>query len=297
MKKQLLTVLVLCAMPTVAMGQESESRTFRKTDMGPKGTWTASVEYQRIFDRDLDDAGITGTETDDLGVFVDTIDVGTAGRNVELESNSVMLRLAYTIYAPEDSSIGIEVYALLGGADVELSGDVTSPGDPTESFHVDGDFAVAFGGGARVRLYQKDKLTVFADSSVRYSDHDADIRQVNNLDLDLGVGDTAVQDFELSMLVWQASLYVSYEMEMAEMTIIPYGGIRLSLVDIDVDGHQDFFDPAFDKRQTINYDASEDDILGLLVGVEASITNKVSAFVELHVIDETALSAGVTINF
>lgn len=270
---------------------------YRKAGLAPMGTFTAGIEYQRIFTRDLDGTSITGVETDDTGAVTGALDVGTRGNGVELESNAVLARLAYSIYAPEGSSFGVEGYLLLGGADVQLDGNVTAPGDPAESFHVDGDFDFAYGGGVRFRVYSQDKLSVFADGSVRYSEHDSDIRQVDRLDLDLGVGQTSSQDFKTSVLYWQISAYASYEFDVGEFVIAPYGGLRLSFMDVEVSGGQNFFDPAPDGRQTIDYDTHQDGIISIVLGAEMAFTENIGAFIELSVLDETTLILGASYTF
>lgn len=295
--KQIWFVLLVCVcvMPSLVIAQEVP--TFRKSQLSPKGTTSVTLEFERIYQRDLDNATVSGTEFDDAGAVDDAIDAGTKARGVELESNAVFLRLAHVFYAPEDKPFGLEGYVLLGGADVELDGKVTSPGDPSEGFNVDGDFDFLFGGGVRARLYSNEKLTVLSDISLRYSVHESDIKKVNNLDLDLGAGESASQDFDTDLLAWQVSIYASYELEVANTSIFPYGGIRFSGVDVEVDGKQKKFDPDPDGSQDVKYDTNQSDVFGLFGGIEAGFSDKYSAFVELHVIDELSMTIGVSIRF
>ncbi len=285
-----LMAFVVGAVSAAASAQDKPM--YRKAGLAPTGTFTAGIEYQRIFTRDLDDSDITGV--DDGG---GPLDAGTRGSGVELESNAVLARLAYSIHAPEQDSFGVEAYVLLGGADVALDGDVTAPGELTEGFDVDGDFDLAFGGGVRFRVYAQDKLSVFADASVLFSEHDSDIRQVDRLDLDLGPLQTSTQDFETSVLSWQISAYASYEFDVGEFVIAPYGGLRLSFMDVEVTGRQNFFDPAPDGFQTIDYDTNQDGIISIVLGAEAAFTENIGAFIELSVLDETTLILGGSYTF
>ncbi len=283
--------LLMWVLPSAAYAQSGSTGTFRKTDLLPAGEWSVTAEFEHIFSRDLDDAGVSGIEND-AGVFT-PLDPGTTARNVELESNALLVRLAYSLYAPADDSFGLEGFLLLGAADVELDGGVAD-GVPLDPFNVDGDFGVVFGGGLRSRLFKQDQFTVFAEGSVRYSEHDSDIAQVGELNLDIGPGDIASQDFDTSVLAWHLSAHVTFEVDAGGMTLLPYAGIRISGVDVDVDGAQQIVG---DVSQTIDYGAHQSDILGLFAGVETGFTENFSAYFEVRVIDEFAIALGGTFTF
>ena len=99
------------------------------------------------------------------------------------------------------------------------------------------------------------------------------------------------------MLAWQFSAYVSYQFEAGSVVVAPYGGIRLSGVDVDVDGHQDIFDPAFDERQTIDYSADQEIPFGVFLGAEAAFTDNFNAYLEFRLIDEYAVGFGGSLRF
>ena len=101
------------------------------------------------------------------------------------------------------------------------------------------------------------------------------------------------------MLAWHISAYATYEIDAGETTLLPYAGIRLSGVDLEVDGAQDFFDPggAFVKRQTIDYGAHQSDVFGLFAGVEMGFTESFFAYFEVRVIDEFAIALGGSFTF
>lgn len=296
MRKLIWISLFVCAWPSAAHAQNGSTGTFRKTDLLPAGEWSITAEFEHIFSRDLDDGGVSGIEDDGMG-GITPLDAGTAARSVELESNALLVRLAYSLYAPADDSFGLEGFLLLGAADVELEGGV-SDGGPLDVFNVDGDFGVVFGGGLRSRLFKQDQFTVFADGSVRFSVHDSDITQVGELNLDVDPGDTATQDFDTSVLAWHISAYATFEIDAGGTTLLPYAGIRLSGVDVNIDGVQNFFSGgAFDKSQTIDYGSHQSDILGLFAGVEAGFTENFSAYFEVRVIDEFAIALGGAFTF
>ena len=297
MRKLIWIPLCVCAWPSAAYAQNGSTGTFRMTELLPAGEWSVTAEFEHIFARDLDDGSVTGTE-DDMGVLT-PLDAGTTARSVELESNALLVRLAYSLYAPDEDSFGLEGFLLLGAADVKLEGDVSDPPVPAQVFHVDGDFGVVFGGGLRSRLFRRDQFTVFANGSVRLSQHDSDIRQVSELNLDVAPGDSARQVFDTRVLAWHISAYATYEIDAGQMTLLPYAGIKLSGVDLEVDGAQDFFDPggAFLKRQTIDYGSHQSDILGLFAGIEAVFTENFSAYFEVRVIDELAIAFGGSFTF
>ncbi len=290
MRKLIWMPLFVCAWSSAAYAQKGSTGRFRKTDLLPAGKWSVSLEFEHIFSRDLDDGGVTGTE-DNMGVLT-PLDPGTTARGVDLESNALLVRLAYSLYAPDEDSFGLEGFLLLGAADVKLDGGV-SDGGPLDPFNVDGDFGVVFGGGLRSRLFKKDQFTVFADGSVRFSEHDSDITQVGELNLDVDPGDSARQDFDTSVLAWHIAAYVTFEIDAGGTTLLPYAGIKLSGVDVDVDGQQ----ISGIESQTIDYGSHQSDILGLFAGVETGFTENFSAYFEVRVIDEFAIALGGTFTF
>ena len=288
--------LLSLSTPGALFGQQTLSA-WKKTEIAPVGSFSLGLEYDNISERALEDSAVTGVKLDDMGAFDDMIDPGTEARDVDLESSAVHLRLSYSFYAPAESGVAVESYLLLGTADVELDGVVVSPGDPTQSFNVDGDSDLSLGAGVRARVYKQGPLSIFADASFRTSDHDSDIRQVSNLDLDLGVGETAVQDFETSLTAWQISSYAAYVFERGGTTIAPYGGLRISSLEAEVDGEQSFFDPGFDGTQSIDYSADSEDDFGIFAGVEATFSNGINAFLELRTADESAVTIGISASF
>ncbi len=289
MRKLTWMSLFVCTSVSAAYAQNGSTGMFRKTDLMPAGEWSVTAEFEHIFSRDLDDGGVSGLEND-----VTPLDAGTAARSVELESNALLVRLAYSLYAPAEGTFGLEGFLLLGAADVELDGVVSDPGDAPEVFNVDGDFGVVFGGGLRSRLFKRDQFTVFADGSVRFSEHDSDIAQVGELNLDLGPGDIASQDFDTSVLAWHIAAYVTIEVDAGGTTLLPYAGIKFSGVDVDVGGAQQI---VAGDRQTIDYGSHQRDILGLLAGGEKGFTENFSAYFEVRVIDEFAIVLGGTFTF
>ncbi|MHC4428744.1 MAG: hypothetical protein ACYS0D_09085 [Planctomycetota bacterium] len=287
--------LLGCA--AAVFGQTRPLATFRKSAIPDTGTFTVGVEYERIFARDLDDAGVSGTELDANGAVVGTIEAATTARGVELESNAILVRLGYSIAGAPDRTWAIEGYSILGAADLTLDGTVNSPGDAPETFNVDGDFGVVFGGGMRSQVYRRGRLRVFVDGSIRFSYHDSGIVPVAELDLVPGPGETAAQDFETRLLSWQVSGYVAWDFELGDLIVAPYGGFRLSGLEARVDGSQGFFDPDFDGLQTLDYGPHQEDVFGLFAGVEVGITGNLGAFVEVRFIDELAITAGGSVTF
>ncbi|MFQ5653556.1 MAG: hypothetical protein ACE5GW_02350 [Planctomycetota bacterium] len=290
-------LLLACVVPALASAQGGAPGRWRKTDLAPPGKFTLGLELERVLARNIDDSGVSGTEFDDTGAFDGTRDAGTMADEVELVSNSLLLRLAYSVYAPGSDSIGVEGYLLAGGSNLKLDGDVLEPGEQTQSFNVDGDLALTYGGGVKARLYSREGLSIFSDASLRLSGHDSNLRKVKNLKLDIDPGESATQDFDTTLIAWQVSAYAAWQVEAGKMTLAPFAGIRLSGVELDVDGDQETFDPAFKGRQTIEYDSRQADILGLFAGVEGDLLDSLSVFLEVRVIDELAVAVGLSYIF
>lgn len=284
-------LLFLCVAATAAAQEKAQP--WRKADVAPQGRWSVSLEFDSVSTRDVDEKSLSGTEADlNPPPPPAPLDPTTESEDVALTSTFYYLRGAYSFYAPPHSPFAVEGYVVLGLSDVELDGDVNRAGDPTTDFTVDGDAAFTYGLGVRARLYKTQAFTLLADAGVRWSSHDSDIEKSPNLELDLGAGETASQDFTTKTFHWNLSLYASYRIEAGQTIIAPFAGLRLSAIDVDVDGKQTVSDPTPDKTIDIDYSAEGDSVFGIFLGTEATFSPNFSAWFELRMVNETAFTLG-----
>ena len=295
-----MAVVLSAGVPAPSLyGEVEPAGSFRKTAIPKSGSFTVSIEVDRLFSRDVDDASVSGIEYDDTFSPVGSLDPDTTTHKVELKSSALLARLGYALFSAEDQPFGLEGYATIGVADLSINGRVTAPGVGQQLFNAEGDWGIAFGGGMRAQVYRHDRLRVFVDGSMRLSFHDATVAQVDVLGLTVDPGSSATQDFESRLFSWQVSAFVSYAFEPGGVAILPYGGISLSGVNVHLDGTQRFFDGTgdFDGAQDLDWDTTQRDVFGLIAGVEVGLGDRFGLFAEIRFVNEFAVVAGGSISF
>jgi hypothetical protein len=202
---------------------------------------------------------------DTLDAPLGAVPVGTTVTNLDLKTTAVLARFAA---GAADENTGVEVFFLIGTVKPEITG--TTAGS---AFTADGNWGIGLGGGGRYRFFRAHGFSLFVDGWVRWSRSNADI----SLD---GV---VTESRDTDVLAWEGSLYLSYEFDLGGNVIIaPYGGLALNGVNTDV-------------RDLLV--TNQEDMFGVLVGVEGGITENISLYAEGRFLSQTSIAAGVTIAF
>lgn len=216
-----------------------------------------ALDFSHVFDQTLGN--------DVLDAAVGAVPAGTAVTSLDLKTTTVLARFAA---GAAGESTGIEVYLLIGTVKPELTG--TTAGS---AFKADGGWGFGIGGGGRYRFFRAHGFSLFLDAWARWSRSDADIT------LDGVLADTA--DFDV--LAWEGSIYLAYEFDFGgNVVVAPYGGVILSGVSTDV-------------RNILLTD--QEDIFGVLAGIEGGITENISVYAEGRFLSQTSIAAGLTIAF
>jgi hypothetical protein len=277
--KSIPVLLAILSAPAAAVAQEKLDPWSRADVARPGEVWI-TLEAKLSFFRDLEEDRLGGT-----GPVA-----GSATEQVEIQSDAAFLRGAYSIYSSGDNTFAVEAYALLGFNEMTIEGDVSGSGNPTGKFEANGKSDLALGLGTRARVYRDKDLTILGQLGFVWSKSDARVGHAQNLGLDLAAGQTATQDFDLEYFLLEFSAYASYRLRMGTWTLSPYAGFRVSMTDVELDGTQTFSGPS--ATATVNYAGGEEEIFGIIVGAEATLSEDLNLLAEINILDEFAITVG-----
>lgn len=173
----------------------------------------------------------------------------------------------------------VEIYGLIGGADVEI-----------DEFGFSSDFETAYGAGTRVILFRdrnpRRPYQVFVDYHFLKYEVDDEINFTPTDDAGNAIVNEIVRE-EIDWLEHVLKLGVMgryFEFE-------PYGGIRFSIVRGD--------DRINSPTQRIDLDLDNDDTFGVFLGTlyYLSPSDRAALFVEASMFDQYSLAGGIRVGF
>ena len=178
----------------------------------------------------------------------------------------------------------IELYAVAGGSDLELTG---------SGFDYSSDFSGAYGGGARLILFRENSAEmpyqVFADYRfLRFKTHDTTLFFPTDAGLGVPVGNTG--ELLNEKIQWNEHLLKLGIMGRHD-EFEPYGGIRFSLV-----RGKDFLPSQF---QELHIKFKQSDTFGVFFGTSyyLSRSDKAALFIEASLFDQNSLAGGIRVGF
>ncbi|MDH3976091.1 MAG: hypothetical protein OEV42_17600 [Deltaproteobacteria bacterium] len=205
-------------------------------------------------------AGQVGGMADQMGGQLLTVTgyIGLIDRDIKMNpggADNDFTSRVFAVKATYGLNNKVDLYVTLGLADLQ---DIAG---------FDGSLGTLAGGGVKVLIIEganRTRLTFNGD--------------VKRLVTDDTVG---IDDVEADYREYSASLIISKKAG----NLTPYGGVKLSKVDIDFDGWSTF------------KDAEEEKSTGLFAGVDYFVNPNVYFTGEIHVFAENTLYAGVGYNF
>jgi hypothetical protein len=202
---------------------------------------------------------------DALEAPLGAVPVDTPVTNLDLETTTVLARFAA---GAAGKSTGIEVAFLIGTVKPQITG--TTAGS---AFKADGNWGIALGASGRYRFFRAYGFSLFLDTWVRWSRSNADI----------SVAGVVADSRDTDVLAWEGSLYLAYEFDLGgDVVLAPYGGVAINGVNTDI-------------KDLLN--TNQDDMFGVLAGIEGGITKNISVYAEGRFLSQTSIAAGISIAF
>lgn len=264
MKNMILVGIVLSFMSFATVGLAGTVGNIAETQ-GGLGKFSLGVEYDGVFDRDLD-----------LDSIMPPLGPGESIKDAEFESNRIFAKGTLGLHP------NLDIFVKFGAADADGEFKFVDPSASTK-FEFDGDWDFAWGIGAKAKLFQSPSgIRLMADIQYLWYEVDGDIK-VNGIDLAI----TGPYDAETEIQEWQVALYVNKTIGMFS----PYAGVKYS----DMDVETDIDSQSFGKLE-IDFEA--DDNFGIFLGTDFyAIPNILSFNIEGRFVDEIALSVGLNWRF
>ena len=295
MRKTTLLTTVTCAIALPSLVSAATVGNRAET-LGGAGKFALGVEYDGVFDRDLELDG--GSISIGAAGFSESETFGGSADG-EAESNRVFLKATAGLH-PQ-----LDVYAKLGMADVDAD---------VEDIEFEGDFDFGWGLGAKACLFGcgGSGMRIMADAQYLRYEVDGDL-ELGGVDADTVIREllldepeitnaTASMDSETEVTEWQVAFYANWTIQQWS----PYVGVKYSDIDVenetDISGTVSGTDagvPFTDVPFSADFDADleADDNFGIFVGTDFNINSNLSLNIEGRFIDETAGSIGLSWQF
>ncbi len=287
MKKTILVGLLMVALSLPSIGGAATVGNIAETQ-GALGKFSLGLEYDGVFDRDMDwkSGSVTmtipsGTNTESFPSPGDSID------DMEIDSNRVFLKGALGLHP------NVDMFVKLGMA----SANWEAKGFPDEKFEFEDDWDFAWGVGVKVKLFETPGgLRFLGDAQYLSYKVDGDFK-IDGIDLEEVfqlMDPTFSADSEVEIKEWQVALYVNQTFG----NFSPYAGVKYSEYDVDFEfkGSGQFLGDPYSMK--IEGDAEADDNFGIFLGTDIYvIPNLLSINIEARFIDETAGTFGLTYRF
>lgn len=297
MRKTILAGLLMVALSLPSIGWAATVGNIAETQ-GALGKFALGLEYDGVFDRDMDwksgsltETGLGGTYTDPMPYPGDSID------DMELDSNRIFLKGALGLHP------NVDIFVKLGMASANWEAKYKEPGYPDEKLEFEDDWDFAWGIGAKVKIFETPGgLRFLGDAQYLSYKVDGDFK-IDGKDLDQDILEdlrsvdsnaTFSADSQVEIKEWQVALYVNQTFG----NFSPYAGVKYSECDVDVEfkGSGQFLGDTYSLK--VEGDAEADDNFGIFLGTDIYvIPNLLSINIEARFIDETAGTFGLTYRF
>ena len=298
MKKTILVGLLMVALSLPSIGGAATVGNIAETQ-GALGKFSLGLEYDGVFDRDMD--WKSGSETETVaGITTFTGPLPSPGDSIddmEVDSNRIFLKGTLGLHP------NVDIFLKLGMADGNSEGKHKEPGEPDEKFEFEDDWDFAWGIGAKIKIFETPGgLRFMADGQYLSYKVDGDFKVAGqNLDRvileELRLLDpnaTFSSDSETEIKEWHIALYVNQTFG----NFSPYGGVKYSEFDADFEFKGSGQVLATPYSYTIEGDMEADDNFGIFLGTDIYvIANQLSINIEARFIDETAGTIGVNYRF
>ncbi|MBW2011319.1 MAG: hypothetical protein JRI32_06685 [Deltaproteobacteria bacterium] len=305
MKKMILVGIVISFMSFATVSLAGTVGNIAETQ-GGLGKFSLGIEYDGVFDRDLDfDSGshsinIPVSESEPIP------DPGESIKDAEFESNRIFAKGTLGLHP------NFDIFVKLGAADADTEFKTVGAG-ASEKTEFDGDWDFAWGIGAKAKLYESSSgIRIMADAQYLWCEVDGDV-DIDGKDLaenykeellyEGATSATISYDAEAEIQEWQVALYVNKTIGMFS----PYAGVKYSDIDAEFDADIDgritvpvgaaiIIGSPYSAKIETNFEA--DDNFGVFLGTDIYVIPDILSFnIEGRFVDETALTLGLNWKF
>ncbi len=296
-KKTVLIALLMFVLSLPSMGWAATVGNIAETQ-GAAGKFSLGVEYDGVTNRDL--KWKSGTMSITSGGVTESDTIPSAGGSIvdmEAESNRVFLKGTVGVHP------NVDIFVKLGMADADWKLTEKSPGEPDSKSEFDGDWDLAYGIGAKAKIFQTPGgLRIMADAQYLRYEVDGKLKiDGKEIDQDFLAGLQEVDPSatfsstkKTKIQEWQVALYANKTIG----NFSPYGGVKYSdfKADLELNGSGQVLGEPFSMK--IDGKSEADKNFGVFLGTDIYvIPNKFSVNIEGRFIDETAFTIGANYKF
>jgi len=282
-KKTILAGLLMVALSLPSIGWAATVGNIAETQ-GALGKFSLGLEYDGVFDRDMDWKSGSLTMAYPGGTYTEAVEYI---EDMEIDSNRIFLKGTLGLHP------NVDMFVKLGMASANWEAMGKEPGYPDEKLEFEDDWDFAWGVGAKVKIFETPGgLRFMGDAQYLSYKVDGDFKAdgMNVEEEFRSIDPNFSADSEVEIKEWQVALYVNQTFG----NFSPYAGVKYSEYDVDFEfkGSGQFL------SLKIEGDAEADDNLGIFLGTDIYIIpNQLSVNIEARFFDETAGTFGLTYRF
>ena len=297
MKKTILIGLLMVALSLPSIGWAATVGNIAETQ-GALGKFSLGLEYDGIFNRDMD--WKSGSETETFLGVTHTEPVPYPGgtiKDIEIDSNRIFLKGTLGLHP------NVDMFVKLGMASANWEAMTKEPGYPDEKLEFEDDWNFAWGIGVKAKIFETpggvrfmadaQYLSYKVDGDVKVDGKDVDQIMLEEYQL-LDPMATFSSDSEIEIKEWQVALYVNQTFG----NFSPYAGIKYSdfETDLEINVNGQLLGNPYSMKW--KGDAEAEDNFGIFLGTDIYIIpNQLSVNIEARFIDETAGTIGMNYRF
>ena len=297
MKKTILIGLLMVALSLPSIGWAATVGNIAETQ-GALGKFSLGLEYDGIFNRDMD--WKSGSETETFLGVTHTEPVPYPGgtiKDIEIDSNRIFLKGTLGLHP------NVDMFVKLGMASANWEAMTKEPGYPDEKLEFEDDWNFAWGIGVKAKIFETpggvrfmadaQYLSYKVDGDVKVDGKDVDQNMLEEYQL-LDPMATFSSDSEIEIKEWQVALYVNQTFG----NFSPYAGIKYSdfETDLEINVNGQLLGNPYSMKW--KGDAEAEDNFGIFLGTDIYIIpNQLSVNIEARFIDETAGTIGMNYRF
>ena len=298
MKKTIFVGLLMVALSLPSIGWAATVGNIAETQ-GALGKFSLGLEYDGVFDRDMD--WDSGSENETYsGTVIDAGPLPSSGdsiEDIEIDSNRIFLKGTLGLHP------NVDIFVKLGMAGANWEARYKEPGEPDTKLEFEDDWDFAWGIGAKIKIFETpgglrflgdaQYLSYKVDGDFKTGGQDEEQNTLENL-RSFDPDATFSADSQVEIKEWQVALYVNQTFG----NFSPYAGVKYSECDIDFEfkGSGQVFGNSYSQK--IEGDAEADDNFGIFLGTDIYvIPDQLSINIEARLIDETAGTLGLTYSF
>ena len=297
MKKTIFVGILMFALGLSSIGWAATVGNIAETQ-GSLWKFSLGVEYDGIFERNMEwDSGTLSRTQPGISFTEPFPPSGTSIEDMEADSSRLFVKGTLGLHP------NVDIFVKLGTANANWEANVKDPGSPDEKIQFDDEWDLAWGVGAKVKIFETpgglrfitdaQYLSYEVDGDFKIDGRHWDQKILEELLL-LDPNANFSSESKTKIEEWQVAVYVNRTFG----NLSPYIGVKYSNLNMDFELDGSGQVSGAPVLLTIDGKSEAEDNFGIFLGTDIYlIPNRFSVNIEVRFIDETAGTIGMNYRF